>query len=306
MKVLVTGGAGFCGSNLVDRLVESGYDVAVVDNLSTGRPENLHPEARFYQVDIRSPELLQVLETERPDYVSHLAAQISVQISLRNPMRDASSNVLGSINLLEACNKVGIKKFIYVSTGGAVYGEPNYLPCDEEHPVQPLCQYGASKHAVEHYLYLYNKLYGMNYTVLRYPNIYGPRQDPFGEAGVIAIFTRRMLAATEVVINGSGEQERDFLYVGDAAEANLLALTKGDGGTFNLGWGRGVSINRVFEVLREMTGYDREAVHGPPVPEVFKICLQARKARDVLGWEPKISLEEGLRRTVEYFRNQKP
>jgi len=302
LKILVTGGAGFCGSHLVDRLLEAGYEVSVIDNLSSGKPENLNPEATFHHLDIRSPEVLRVLTEEKPDYVAHLAAQISVQVSLRNPMQDASTNVLGSINLLEACTKVGIKKLVYTSTGGAIYGEPTYLPCDEGHPVQPLCQYGASKHAIEHYLYLYQKLHGLNYTVLRFPNIYGPRQDPFGEAGVVAIFTQRMLAGRETIINGDGEQERDFLYVGDAADASLLALEKGDGGTFNLGWGRGVSINQVFGLLSKMTEYSGDAAHGPAVPEVRKICLDSSKARQTLGWEPRVSLEEGLRNTVEYFR----
>lgn len=303
MKVLVTGGAGFCGSHVVDQLLEAGYEVIVVDNLSTGKAENLSPESRLYQMDIRSPELLGMLEAERPDYVSHHAAQISVQASLRNPMHDASTNLLGSINLLEACRKVGIKKVVYASTGGAIYGEPGYLPCDEDHPIQPLCQYGASKHAVEHYLYLYSKLYGLNYTVLRYPNVYGPRQDPFGEAGVVAIFTRRMLAGKEAVINGSGDQERDFLYVGDVASANLLALQKGEGRIFNLGWGRGVSVRQLFDELSNLIGYKSEPVFGPPVPEVFKIHLDARKARQELGWEPHVPIEEGLRLTIEFFRN---
>lgn len=303
MKVLVTGGAGFCGSHVVDRLMNAGLQVVVVDDLSTGKREQVNPGARFYRMDIRSPDLIQVLQAEKPDYVSHHAAQISVQSSLRDPLQDVSSNVLGSINLLEACIKVGIKKFVYISTGGAVYGEPVYLPCDEDHPIQPLCPYGASKHAVEHYLYLYGKIHGLNYTVLRYPNIYGPRQDPYGEAGVVAIFSQRMLKGAQVVINGTGEQERDFLYVGDAAEANFMALQKGDGCTYNLGWSRGVSVNQLFEVLKDMTGYPLEPVHGPPVPEVFKICLEARKARAELGWEPRVPLEEGLRRTVEYFRS---
>ncbi len=304
VKVLVTGGAGFCGSHVADRLIEAGYQVVVVDDLSTGKREHLNPKTKFYQADIRTPDLLQVLEAEKPDYVSHHAAQISIQRSLRDPLADASTNILGSLNLLEACCKVGIKKFIYISTGGAVYGEPIYVPCDEEHPVQPLCHYGASKHAVEHYLHLYGKLYGLNYTILRYPNIYGPRQDPHGEAGVVAIFTQRMLKGAKAVINGSGEQERDFLYVGDAAEANLLALQKGDGGIYNLGWCRGVSIKRVFGLLKDLTGYTQNAVYGPAVPEVFKICLEARRALEELGWEPRVSLEEGLRRTVEYFRSR--
>ena len=285
-------------------MVEAGHQVVVVDDLSAGKREHLNPKATFYEMDIRNPDLLQLLQDEKPDYVSHHAAQISVQVSLRDPLHDASSNVLGSLNLLDASVRVGIKKLIYISTGGAVYGEPTYLPCDEEHPIQPLCPYGVSKHTVEHYLYLYAKLHGLNYTVLRYPNIYGPRQDPYGEAGVIAIFIQRMLNGGTPVINGTGEQERDFLYVGDAAEANLLALEKGDGGTYNLGWCQGVSVNRLFGLLKGLTGYSGKPEFGPAVAEVYKICLESRKAREHLGWEPRVSLEEGLRRTVEYFRGR--
>lgn len=305
MKVLVTGGAGFCGSHVTDRMIEAGHQVVVIDDLSTGKREHLNPRAKFYEADIRSPDLVEIFRVEQPDYVSHHAAQVSVQVSLRDPLRDASSNVLGSVNVIEASMKAGVKKLVYISTGGAVYGEPTYLPCDESHPIQPLCPYGASKHAVEHYLYLYGKVHGLNYTILRYPNIYGPRQDPYGEAGVVAIFSQRMLTGTDAVINGSGEQERDFLYVGDIAQANFLALEKGDGGIFNLGWGHGTSVNQLFQVLKSITMYQKDAVYGPAVPEVFKICLEACKAREVLGWEPAVSLEEGLRRTVEYFREQR-
>ncbi len=302
MKVLVTGGAGFVGSHVVDRLIEVGHSVVVVDNLSTGRRENLAPEAKFYQVDICSPKLLEVLDSERPACISHHAAQVSVPASIQDPLRDANTNIMGSLNLLAACVNIGIKKFIYISTGGAVYGEPEYLPCDEDHPINPLCPYGVSKHSVEHYLYLYSSLHGLNYTVLRYPNVYGPRQGVQGEAGVVAIFAQRMLGGNEVVINGSGEQERDFLYVSDAAEANLLALDRGDRRTYNLGWGEGVSVNRLFGLLKDITGYSGREIHGPPVPEVFKSCLEARSARTELGWKPRIALEEGLLRTVDHYR----
>jgi len=306
MKILVTGGAGFIGSHVVDALIERGHEVAVVDDLSTGKREHVNPRARFYRLDIRDAQgLEEVFAAERPEIVNHQAARANVRESLEKPVLYAEVNVIGSLNLLELSRKYGVEKFIYASTGGAVYGEPEYLPADEAHPINPLDPYGASKHFVEHYLYLYGVNYGLRYTILRYPNVYGPRQDPYGEAGVVAIFTGQMLRGEQAVINGSGEQERDFVYVGDVVEANLLALDRGDGGIYNLGWGFGTSINEIFARLKEITGYEKEAVHGPPKKgEVFKICLDATKARRELGWLPRVSLDEGLRMTVEYFRRK--
>ena len=302
MKVLVTGGAGFIGSHVVDLFVAEGHQVVVVDDLSTGKGENLNHEARFYRVDIRSSELEKVFATEKPEVISHHAAKANVRESMEKPILYAEVNILGSLNLLELSRKYGVRKIIYASTGGAVYGEPQYLPVDEDHPINPLDPYGASKHHVEHYLYLYRANYGLAYTVLRYPNVYGPRQDPYGEAGVVAIFAHQMLQNRQAVINGSGEQERDFVYVGDVARSNLLALERGDGGIYNLGSGIGTSINEIFDRLKAITGYQGDKVHGPPKPgEVFKIRLDASRAREELGWVPQISLEEGLRRTVEYF-----
>lgn len=302
MKVLVTGGAGFIGSHVVDLLLAEGHQVAVVDDLSTGREENLNPQARFYQVDIRSPELEEVFAAERPEVISHHAAKANVRESMEKPILYAEVNVLGSLNLLELSRKYGVLNFIYVSTAGAVYGEPQYLPVDEDHPIQPLDPYGASKHHVEHYLYLYQANYGLAYTILRYGNVYGPRQDPYGEAGVVAIFAHQMLRNQQAVINGSGEQERDFVYVSDVARSNLLVLERDDGGTYNLGSGVGTSINDIFSRLQAITGYQGDEVHAPPkLGEVFKVYLDASRARKELGWQPRISLEEGLRRTVEYF-----
>jgi len=304
MKVLVTGGAGFIGSHVVDMYIANGYQVVVVDDLSTGRAVNLNPAAKFYRLDIRDPKLRQIFETERPDYVNHHAAQIDVRRSVAEPIFDADVNILGSINLIECARQYGVRRLIYISTGGAVYGEPEYLPCDENHPVNPICQYGASKHTVEHYLYMYKVNYGLDYTVLRYPNVYGPRQDPHGEAGVVAIFTGQMLRDEQVVINGDGEQERDFVYVEDCARANLLALQAEQGlGILNLGSGQGTTVNEIYRRLRELTGYRREAVYGPPkLGETRRIYLDASKARRELDWQPRISLAEGLERTVEYFR----
>jgi UDP-glucose 4-epimerase len=303
MKVLVTGGAGFIASHVVDSLLDHGYEVVVVDDLSTGRRSNLHPAAAFVQMDIRDPCLVEVFQRERPDFVSHHAAQMDVRRSVVDPIFDASVNVLGSINVIECAKAVDVKRVVYISTGGAVYGEPEYQPCDEAHPVNPICQYGASKHTVEHYLFMYHVNYGLEYTVLRYPNVYGPRQDPLGEAGVVAIFTGQMLRGQQVAINGDGEQVRDFVYVGDCARANLIALRAGRTGIYNLGTGRGTSVNDIHRTLKAITGYSLDAVHRPAkLGETRAICLDARKARRDLGWETTVGLEEGLRRTVDYFQ----
>jgi UDP-glucose 4-epimerase len=303
VKVFVTGGAGFIGSHVVDLLIKNGYEVVVIDDLSTGRPKNLNPAATFHQLDIRSPELEKLFEQEKPDFISHHAAQISVRNSVIDPLFDADVNILGSLKLIEYAKKYGVRRFVYISTGGAVYGEPEYLPCDEKHPVQPICQYGASKHTVEHYLYMYHVNYGLNYTVLRYPNVYGPRQDPHGEAGVVAIFTGQMLRDEPVTINGDGSQERDFVYVSDCAQANLLAFQLDKNGIFNLGSGRGTSVNQIFGTLQEITHYSHRPRSAPAkLGETYRIYLDASKARQELGWQPTVSLEEGLERTVDYFR----
>jgi UDP-glucose 4-epimerase len=303
MKVLVTGGAGFIGSHVVDAYVAAGHKVVVVDDLSTGRASNLNPRACFYKADIRDAALAEVFEKERPEVVNHHAAQMDVRRSVAEPLLDADINVRGSLNLLECARRWGVRKVVYISTGGAVYGEPEYLPCDEGHPIKPICQYGVSKHIVEHYLHVYQHLYGLDYSVLRYANVYGPRQDPHGEAGVVAIFTGQMLAGEPVTINGGGEQERDFVFVEDCAQANILTSTGPAAGTYNLGAGRGVSVNRLFSELRQVTGCSREPVYGPAKPgETFRIYLDSRRAQEELGWQPRVGLPEGLERTVAYFR----
>jgi UDP-glucose 4-epimerase len=303
-KILVTGGAGFIGSHVVDLFVSQGYEVVIVDDLSTGRASNLNPAAKFYQIDIRDPKLRDVFEAERPDFVSHHAAQMDVRRSVAQPLFDAHVNILGSINMIECAKEFGVKHFVYISTGGAVYGEPERLPCDERHPINPICQYGASKHTVEHYLYMYHVNYGLNYTVLRYPNVFGPRQDPHGEAGVVAIFTGKMLDGEQVTINGDGEQTRDFVFVGDCARANLLAIEIDHmPGIYNLGWGRPTSINEIFTTLAKVTTYPHQVLYGPAkVGETRHIYLDASKIQKDLGWAPTITLEDGLRETVNYFR----
>jgi len=303
VKILVTGGAGFIGSHVVDVYLQHGHEVVVVDDLSTGLRSNLNPAARFYEADIRGPELASVFEKERPECVNHHAAQKDVRVSMADPLFDAEVNVLGSINLLECCRKYGTGKFIYGSSGGAMYGEPEYLPCDENHPVRPLSPYGASKHTVEHYLFIYRANYGLNYTVLRYANVYGPRQPGDGEGGVVAIFARRMLAGYDVTINGDGEQVRDFVYVGDCARANVLALEARAGDpAYDLGSGEGTNINDLFSRLKAITGYAREAVHGPAkLGETRAIYTDASKARRELGWRPEVGLDDGLRQVVKYL-----
>ena len=303
-KVLVTGGAGFIGSHVVDLFVSKGYEVVIVDDLSTGRVSNLNPAAKFYKIDIRDPKLRDIFDAERPDYISHHAAQMDVRRSVAQPLFDADVNILGSINVIECAKEFGIKHFVYISSGGAAYGEPERVPCVETDPINPICQYGASKHTVEHYLYMYHVNYGMNYTVLRYPNVFGPRQDPRGEAGVVAIFTGKMLLGERVLINGDGEQTRDYVFVGDCARANYLAVTIDHApGIYNIGWGLPTSVNQIFTSLAAITEYNQPAQHGPAkLGETRHIYLDASKARKDLGWAPTSTLEEGLRETVEYFR----
>ena len=302
MKILVTGGAGFIGSHVVDLMISKGLEVVVIDDLSTGRASNLNPAAKLYQIDIRDPKVQDIFLQEKPDYVSHHAAQMDVRRSVVEPLFDADVNIVGSVNLIEAARKSGVKRFVYISSGGTVYGEPQYLPCDEEHPIIPICQYGVSKHTVEHYLYLYHLNYGLDYTVLRYPNVYGPRQDPHGEAGVVAIFVGQMLSGQQVTITGDGEQQRDFVYVGDCAQGNFLGLNA-PVGIYNLGYGVGTSINQIFDALKPITDYPLNALHGPAkLGETRFIYLSAKKAKELLGWSPTVTLEEGLRLTVDYHR----
>ena len=305
VKVLVTGGAGFIGSNVADRLIAEGHDVVIVDDLSTGYQKNVNSQATFYQLDIRDSGLAEVFEKEKPDLVNHHAAQIDVRKSVENPMFDAQVNVLGSLNLLQLCVEHKIKKMIYASTGGAIYGEPEYLPADENHPIQPLCQYGVTKHTVEHYLYLYHRNYNLHYTVLRYPNVYGPRQDPQGEAGVVAIFTEALFQGRHPTIYGDGNHTRDYVFVGDIVEANLLAMERGDGQVMNLGWGREISVNEIFATLRRHLALEIAPVYAQErLGEIHRICLDGTKAQEELGWKPLVELDQGIERTIEYYRQQ--
>ena len=304
MKILVTGGAGFIGSNITDKYIENGHDVVIVDNLETGRFSNINPKAKFYQMDIRSPELESVFLDEKPQVVNHHAAQMDVRRSVVDPKYDADVNVLGSLNLLENARKYQVEHILYSSSGGTVYGEPEYLPCDENHPIHPICPYGATKYMFELYLDMYHYMYDMHYTVFRYPNVYGPRQDPHGEAGVVAIFTGQILKNLPIIITGDGKQQRDFVFVGDVATANVLATENAkDSNVYNLGSATPTDINQIFMALKEITGYPGDAKHGPAkLGETRKIYLNAEKIKNTLGWEPSVSLMDGLRATVGYFK----
>jgi UDP-glucose 4-epimerase len=304
MRILVTGGAGFIGSNVVDRFLAHGHEVAVLDDLSTGFREFVDPRVSFHHASITDPAAVErVLAGFRPEVVDHHAAQIDVRRSVSDPAFDAEVNVVGGIRLLEACTRHGVRKFVYASTGGAIYGEGRRLPAAEEHPVNPEAPYGASKHALEHYLYLWKLLHGLDYTVLRYPNVYGPRQNPHGEAGVNAIFIGLMLAGKRPRIFGTGEQVRDYLYVDDVVEANVAALTAGSGEILNLGTGIGTSVLDIVRGLNGILGTSIEPVHEPARPgEIQRIYLDAARARRVLGWAPTVAFPEGLRRTVEWSR----
>lgn len=303
MNILVTGGAGFIGSHIVDAYIESGHRVVVIDDLSTGHQANINPQASFQKMDVRDMALSELFVTERFDIVNHQAALGNVRASMKDPMSYVDVNVRGGVNLLECCRKYGVRKVIYSSTGGCVYGEPQYLPADENHPLQPRDPYGASKASFELYLPVYAINYGLQYTILRYPNVYGPRQDPLGEAGVVSIFIGQMLRGIQAVINGDGEQKRDFVFISDVVSANLLALERGDGRVYNLGWGFGESVNQIFRYLKTMLNYSLDEVHGlPKLGEVSCTYLDAKKAGRELGWEPLVKLEDGLRRTLEFFR----
>jgi UDP-glucose 4-epimerase len=305
MKVLVTGGAGFIGSHVAERLLSDGHEVVILDDLSTGHVEHLHPDARFYQMDVQSPWLDELFKIERPEAVLHQAAQASVRRSVADPVFDASVNVLGAVTLLQASVRHGVRRFLFASTGGALYGDADVIPTPEDYPTLPVSPYGASKLGAEVYLRTFHAVHGLSYAALRYANVYGPRQDPHGEAGVVAIFARRLLSGEPARINGDGKQTRDFVYVGDIAEANARALTSDAVGSFNVGTGVETDINTIFQLLKRLSGNNQAEVHGPPMPgEQRRSVVDARKIEKVLGWRPRTSLEAGLDATVRYFRQE--
>jgi UDP-glucose 4-epimerase len=302
MKILVTGGAGFIGSHVADALCAAGHTVHVLDDLSSGRRHNVPSQAVFHQVDLRAPDVRTLFEEERYDVLVHHAAQMDVRRSVADPAFDADVNLLGFLNLMEAGRKSGLQKVVFASTGGAIYGEPDYAPQDEAHPMRPLSPYGITKLATERYLYYYQQQYGIGYVALRYANVYGPRQNPHGEAGVVAIFTRRLLAGEQPVIYGDGEQTRDFVYVGDVVRANMAALDYDASGAINVGTGVETDVNTLYRILRDLIAPSFDEVHAEAKPgEQRRSVLGYEKARRTLGWTPTISLEEGLRRTVAWF-----
>jgi UDP-glucose 4-epimerase len=305
MKVLVTGGAGFIGSHLVDRLVQEGHEVVVVDNLSTGKRRNLNRAVRFCKLDIQSWRLERVFRNERPHVVMHLAAQMDVRKSVENPIFDAEVNVLGTLNVLQQAVRHGVRKVVFSSSGGAIYGEQETYPASESHVTRPLSPYGISKLCGEQYLSYYQRVSGLQIASLRYANVYGPRQDPDGEAGVVAIFIQKLLNNEQAVVHGNGRQTRDFVYVEDVVEANLAVMGQETQGTYNVGTGEETSINDLLRILLTHTNSTCKEIHGPAKSgEQIRSAIDSGKIRQELSWEPRTELSEGLKRTIDYFRGR--
>ena len=306
MNIIVTGGAGFIGSNVADAFIEKGHRVIIIDNLSSGKKINVNEKAEFYEMGIGDPKVEEIFSSNKIDILCHHAAQIDVRKSVADPVFDASVNIIDAIKLLQLCVKYKVPKVIFSSTGGAIYGEPEKNPADENTPALPLAPYGTSKLCFEKYLQFYKNLYGLEYSILRYANIFGPRQDPHGEAGVVAIFSGLLLDGKSPKIFGNGEQTRDYLFVGDVVRANLMCLEGGDGIIVNLGTGVETSVNDLFNAMAKITGSKVKPIFEPERPgEVQRICLDAQKAKKLLGWEPKVTLEEGLEKTIDFFRSRR-
>ncbi|WP_456471699.1 SDR family oxidoreductase [Methanocaldococcus sp.] len=295
--ILVTGGAGFIGSHIVDLLIEEGYEVLIIDNLTTGNKDNINPKAKFFNLDIKNN--LRELKNKDIEAIIHQAAQINVRYSVKDPIYDANTNILGTINLLELAKDVDAK-FIFASSVG-IYGEPKYLPVDEDHSIEPLSPYGLSKYCGEEYIKLYHRLYGLEYCILRYSNVYGERQDPRGEAGVISIFIDKMLKNESPIIYGDGNQTRDFVYVKDVAKANLMALDwKNE--IVNIGTGKEVSVNQLFNIIKEIVKFKGKPIYDKPREgEVYRIYLNIERAKK-LGWKPEVELREGIEKVVKWMR----
>ncbi len=303
MRALVTGGAGFIGSHIADALIALGHQVTIIDNLSTGRLENIPQGAEFFELDIGSPEVEDVFERGQFDLVFHHAAQIDVRVSVRDPLADLRTNIAGSVALLEWCRRYGVGRFVFASTGGAIYGEQEAFPAAEDHPTRPVSPYGVTKLAVERYMYVYHLEYGLNATALRYANVYGPRQNPFGEAGVVAIFCRKMLDGEQAYINGDGTQTRDYVYVDDVVRANALALNMEGFHILNIGTGRETDVLTIFDALNRQSGADLPRKHRPEPPgEQQRSSIDPGRALEVLGWRSEVELERGMKLTLEYFR----
>lgn len=304
MKILVTGGAGFIASHIVDAFINEGHQVFILDDMSTGREVNINPKATFIKDNICNLDLAAFFKEQKFDVINHHAAQMDVRRSVVDPAFDATTNILGTLNLLQNAVQSGVKKFMFASTGGAVYGEQEYFPADEKHPCQPLSPYGISKLSVEKYIYFYAAQHGLNYSILRYANIYGPRQNPFGEAGVVAIFTTKLLANEQPIINGTGKQTRDYVFVGDVVKANLIALNDTKNDIYNVGTGIETDVNELFHTLNKIIGNNKEEQHGPAAAgEQMRSVITSDKLENTFGWRPSTSISEGLTKTVEYYRN---
>lgn len=305
MNILITGAAGFIGSHVADRYLELGHRVIIIDNLVTGREENIPARAQFYKMDICDEKIADVFQKEKPVIVNHHAAQMDVRKSVSNPIYDARVNVLGGLNLLQNCIKFGVQKFIFASTGGAIYGEQDYFPADEQHPLRPLSPYGITKLTTEKYLYFYQQSYGLTYTILRYANVYGPRQNPHGEAGVVAIFSERLLSGKQPIINGDGLQTRDYVYVEDVVEANELVLEKGDNKIYNIGTGIETSVVQLYKYIVSASGIHMTEVYGPAKPgEQKRSLLSSEFIWKDLGWKPTTPLELGIPKTIQFFKKR--
>jgi len=304
MKILVTGGAGFIGSHTVDKMIEDGHDVVIIDNLSTGDKSNVNKKAKFYEMDILSSEIGDVFRNEKFDAVFHLGANVNVRESIDDPLHDANNNILGTLNLLEACRKYGVNKFIFSSTGGALYGDADIIPTPEDYPTKPISPYGVSKLSSEEYLYYYSKVHNIKGTILRYSNVYGPRQGVSGEGGVVSVFVKRVLNGGEMEIYGDGKQIRDFVFVSDVANANALALLKTDDfSVYNVGSGIETSVNELHKTISKKFGIDIPPVYSKAIEgEVFRSSLDNVKAANELGWRVKYDLEQGIDETIEYFK----
>ncbi|MBM4168855.1 MAG: NAD-dependent epimerase/dehydratase family protein [Ignavibacteria bacterium] len=305
MKILVTGGAGFIGSHVADAYVEAGHSVVIVDDLSSGSRDNVHPNAHFYQLDIRHPELEDIFRREAFDIVNHHAAQMDVRTSVSDPSFDASVNILGGLNVFENARKYGAKRIVFASTGGAIYGEQDTFPADEQHPLRPLSPYGITKLCTEKYLYYYKEVHGIEHVILRYANVFGPRQNPHGEAGVVAIFASRMLNNQEPIINGDGKQTRDYTFVSDVVRANLMALEYPSSDIFNVGTGVETDVNVLFSELRRHLKPDCPERHGPAKQgEQRRSVISCEKIKREMGWSPHVDVIRGLALTASFFREQ--
>ena len=305
MKIMVTGGAGFIGSHIVNAYINAGHDVVIIDDLSSGEMRFVNPKANFYQLNIHSPDVKKILEKEKIAAINHHAAQISVSESVSDPLFDANSNIIGTLQLLQNAVSLEIDKFVFASTGGAMYGEQTTFPASEEHPCHPLSPYGISKLCAEHYINYFRTQHGLNTTVLRYSNVYGPHQNPHGEAGVVAIFCQRLMKGLPPVICGDGEQTRDFISVRDVAQANIIALDSKCNGTFNIGTGKETSVNFLTKELLKVSEVTTSAKYSPPRNgEQGRSSIDSKKLLESFGWKPCISLEGGLLETINYFKNK--